>query len=156
MKLERTGNCFIAHPEEGYPANYWDNAKKQNNEALINPLLGFDFNKELEEYDAELDDVLWGRMITYSNQLLERMAECADIDELTDLLNSFGKTMPGYKEGDKEYTFEQMNFTKLINKDYDTGDPDPGSDDEDPDENGESPYAVYYNWMTTYGYAPAG
>ena len=155
MKLERTGNCFIAHPEEGYPANYWDNAKKQNNEALINPLLGFDFNKQLEEVDSELDDVLWGRLVNYSNQLIERMAECADIDELKDLLDSFGKTMPNYKDGDKEYTVEQMNFTKLVNKNYDTGDPDPGSEDEDPDENGESPYAVYYNWMITYGYAPA-
>ena len=99
--------------------------------------------------------MLWGRLVNYSNQLIERMAECADIDELTDLLESFGKTMPNYKDGDKEYTVEQMNFTKLVNKNYDTGDPDPGSDDEDPDENGESPYAVYYNWMTTYGYAPA-
>ncbi len=157
MKIERTGNCFIAHPEEGYPANYWDNAKKQNNEALINPLLGFDFNSRLDEFDLELDDVLWGRMETYSNQLIERMSECADITELEDLLNSFGKAMPSYKEENgKEYTFEQMNFTKLTNKNYDTGDPDPGSDDEDPDENGESPYAVYYSWMSDYGYAPAG
>lgn len=157
MKLERTGNCFIAYPEEGLPANYWDNAKKQNNEALINPLLGFDFNKELEEYDAELDDLLWSRIVNYSNQLIERMSECADISELEDLINSFGNAMPNYKEGaDKEYTFVQMNFTKLTNKNYDTGDPDPNSEDDDPDENGESPYAVYYNWMETYGYVPAG
>ena len=157
MKLERTGNCFIAHPEEGLPANYWDNAKKQNNDALINPLLGFDFNKELEEFDAELDEVLWGRMMNYSNQLIERMAECADISELTELINSFGKAMPNYKEENgKEYTFAQMNFEKLTNSAYDTGDPDGNPDTDSVDENGESPYTVYYNWMTTYGYVPAG
>ncbi len=56
MKVERTGNCFIAYPEEGQPANYWENAKKQNNEALINPLLGFSFNQMLDNEDKHLDN----------------------------------------------------------------------------------------------------
>jgi hypothetical protein len=47
MDIKKTGNCFIAHPEEGKPADYWEDAKKQNNAAVIDPLLGFDFNLQL-------------------------------------------------------------------------------------------------------------
>ena len=63
MKIERTGNCFIAHPEEGLPENYWENAKNQNNDALINPLLGFDMNKVLNDRNTEDPKKLYNELL---------------------------------------------------------------------------------------------
>ena len=183
MDIEKTGNCFIAYPEEGKPINYWENSKLQNIDALIDPLLGFDFNVMLEEYNAELDNKLLDYVgidgtpevngypgnVNFAMQVLEKINSCTDYDELDELLNDpvsgFVTVFQG-KDGNgrpemvivdskgKVINFG-VDFKKLTNPLYDTSDPDPSTDDESPDENGESPYAVYYNWMMTYGYVPS-
>lgn len=46
MDINKTGNVFIAHPEEGMSADAWEYAKKQNQDMKIDCLLGFDFLSE--------------------------------------------------------------------------------------------------------------
>jgi hypothetical protein len=162
MKIERTGNCFIAHPEEGNPADYWENAKKQINDALINPLLGFDFNEQLKEYDANLDNNLLKYTAVLSEQTLEKINACSDYAELEELVNNKStglcKTLEGnplmYIDGVADAF--PLNLIKFTNKLYDTATGGGTSSDGEPiaDKAGESPYAVYYNWMQTYGYLP--
>ncbi len=41
MDIEKTGNMFIAHPEQGISLDAWEYAKKQNIDALPNLTLGF-------------------------------------------------------------------------------------------------------------------
>ena len=183
MDIEKTGNCFIAYPEEGKSPDYWENSKKQNNDALINPLLGFDFNAMLAEYSTKLDNDLMDYIGLDSNNELRRypgsydlttqiqsqIDACEDFSELEDLVNNaisgFAATLEGkpnlviydIKDGVvvKQYNFP-VNLPKVINKNYDTatGGGTDASGDPIADTNGESPYAVYYNWMQTYGYVP--
>ena len=41
MDVSKTGNVFMAHPEEGYPADYWDQWVQQNESAKSYPTYGF-------------------------------------------------------------------------------------------------------------------
>lgn len=148
MKIEKTGNCFIAHPEEGLPANYWYNSKQQNKEALVDPLLGFDFNLELEEYGTSLDDGMLENLSNYSAYILDMLDECVDFDELNETIKGFEKNMPLYKSEDGDFPFDTV-FSKLMDTSYDTG-----ANPEKPDLNGESPYTIYYSWMSSFGYLP--
>lgn len=43
MNIFKTGNAFIAHPSADMSANVWEIGKQQNRDALIEPLLNFDF-----------------------------------------------------------------------------------------------------------------
>lgn len=163
MDIEKTGNCFIAHPEEGLPADYWENSKKQNNDALINPLLGFDFNRELAEYNAKLDDVLISYVAQFSDTKLAEIEECANYEELYELVedktNGFAATLDGnasmsvtVDENGVEKEYEVVvNLTKFCNNAYDTATGNSG----EPDTYGESPYTIYYGWLQTYGFVPA-
>ena len=158
MDIEKTGNCFIAYPEEGLAKDYWENSKKQNNDALINPLLGFDFNKELAEYNTNLDNQLLANVVMLNEQTLAKINDCADYDELVELVedttNGFAKLFTGNPTIKVPgFTDEvNVNLSKLCNKLYDTATGNSG----EPDEHGESPYAIYYGWMQTYGFVPAG
>ncbi|MBE6619702.1 MAG: hypothetical protein E7626_08055 [Ruminococcaceae bacterium] len=157
MDIRKTGNCFIAHPEEGLPADYWENSKNQNNDALINPLLGFDFNSIFEEYDTDLDYKLWSYMMQYTAQISAEIEACEDIDELTKLVSDEKSGLCVTLASDPLISVEYegqiydnfpLKLSKLTNKTYNPADEE--------DNAGESPYAVYYTWMQTYGYIPAG
>lgn len=118
MTLETTGNCFIANPDPRMGNNltvkYWENSAKQNNDALINPLLGFSFDEELglnEATDFETDkelidyyanckvtnsgypvldyDVQWMRMVDASNCILEDINNCTSLEELNAYLDAY-------------------------------------------------------------------
>ena len=160
MDIEKTGNCFIAHPEEGLPANYWEDAKKQNNEALINPLLGFDFNAVLSEYDAKLDNTLWKYCEILTEQTLAKINDCETFDELRDIVsnNTTGLVYSLNPENNPKIVIEgyrdpvSVNLKKLTNNAYDTatGGGFDSSGSPIADENGESPYTIYYKWLTMY------
>jgi len=153
MKIERTGNCFIAYPEEGLSPDYWEDAKAQNNHAVIHPLMGFDFNERLAEYGSSLDN--------------DQLARCAELSEKTwELIAGKGVTYEILKarlsedgELDARFSGSTVDITsgvtvrldKLTNKDYDTG---TGMNGE-MDYAGESPYTIYYRWLTALGYLPA-
>ncbi len=182
MDIEKTGNCFIAYPEEGKSPDYWENSKKQNNDALINPLLGFDFNTMLGKSSTKLDNNLLDYAGLDSNSELSRypgsydMVEqikaeidaCVSYEELENLINNsasgLGKTLEGKpilliyefdENGEITDTIEfYLNLPKLTNPNYDTGIGEGTDKDPVPDKNGESPYTVYYSWMETYGYVP--
>ncbi len=161
MDIEKTGNCFIAHPEEGLPADYWENSKEQNNDALINPLLGFDFNDELAEYSAKLDNKLWNNQIELARQTQAKIDDCADYDELYELIENKTSGLCSTLAGNPQMYIEgfpdpiTVNLNKLTNPQYDTASGlGEGPDGPIADLNGESPYTIYYSWMTTYGFLP--
>ncbi len=149
MDIEKTGNCFIAYPEEGNSPDYWEDAKSQNNDALIDPLLGFDFNERLAEYSANLDDNLLKNLDMLTAEVLAQIEKCENYDELEAYVNgTLAQTMAqsgvALTTGNKEI----VRFDKLTNKNYNTANGNSG----EPDEAGESPYAVYYSWLTAFGY----
>ena len=164
MDIEKTGNCFIAHPEEGLPADYWENSKKQNNDALINPLLGFDFNKILKsvntdrprrldnevmdlaglDSDTALDPKLYPDSVDLATQVLTRLEECISYEELVATVDSIAKLMTPNENGavfmtvkdaaGKEWNNHPLIITALIDPAYV---PEDGGDDI-PDEETET------------------
>lgn len=44
MDIDKTGNAFLAYLEPDMSADIWETGKEQNRDALIEPLLGFDFS----------------------------------------------------------------------------------------------------------------
>ena len=158
MDIEKTGNCFIAYPEEGLPSNYWEIAKLQNNEALINPLLGFSFDNILAESDGQLDNGLIENVNILSQQTLEKINACQTYEELDELVNTTTDGLADSLRPSRNPTiifpgFDDpvvVNLNKYCNNAY-----DPSSAEGGEDTSGESPYTVYYNWLSTYGYLPA-
>ena len=154
MDINKTGNCFVAHPEEGAPADYWEIYKIQNGEAVIDPLLGFDFATQLEMSGGtkmnkkDLNDI--GKANAYVLKVLDSVKTADTVDSVVASLASlFSKETVKYTESsdsgndaNKENNFN-VNMTKYT---------DPAYIDES--ETGESPYAVYVSWMAENGYLP--
>ncbi len=143
MDIKKTGNCFIAHPEEGKSPDFWEDAKAQNNDALIDPLLGFDFNERLAEYNASLDNGLLQKLDEYTAEILGKIEMCTTYAELEVYVNGTLAEIMSY-----DTTPNGVRLDKLTNKNYSTANGNSG----DPDMSGESPYAVYYSWLTAFGY----
>jgi len=159
MKVERTGNCFIAYPEEGLAPDYWENAKAQNNDAVINPLMGFDFNERLAEYGAALDDVQLKRFTELSKQTWELIADKnVSYEMLKSRLGENGELAEKFSQSNLEFQMMEdgelktvvARLDKLTDKNYDVT---TGSGGEQ-DFGGESPYTIYYRWLTSFGYVP--
>lgn len=152
MDIEKTGNCFKAIPQEEDGPDAWTYAKLQNNDALINPLLGFDFNTELADSENTLDVALIRHIRELSVDAKEKIDECATLDALEELLENdddgFKKQFARSSGDDK--------LVKAINNEYDPSQPKgPEVEDQQPDLSGESPYTIYYKWMKNYGYLPS-
>lgn len=175
MDIRKTGNCFIAYPEQGNPADYWEDAKAQNNQALIDPLLGFDFNTALDPTSgAKLDsrylidngftpkkdkngnivyekgEVVMVPIETDFEKLnaivLAGIENCGeDYEQLENYVNN---VLAENLEGNNAQigTSPAMDLDKITDKFY-----DPNVEDENGnvDEYGESPYAVYYKWVSS-------
>ena len=147
MDTTKTGNCYISHPEEGLPANYWDDAKKQSNETLINPLLGFDFNARLAEYGSQLDVAQLAILATCNEDTWADLMASADyenfvlnVEAAASLLN---RDIANVGE-------DSLRLYKIANKDYSTATGNGG----EPDMTGESPYTIYYKWLVEMKYLP--
>ncbi len=151
MAIEKTGNCFIATPHEDLGADAWVYAKQQNNDSLINPLLGFDFNMATADSDYSLDVALIDHINELSAQAKALVDECTTKAELNDLMMN---DEDGFK---KIYSSSagDVKLNKATNNSYDPESPlgPEGGDNQTPDKSGSSPFTVYQAWLTQYGYA---
>ena len=168
MSTERTGNCYISHPEEGLPADYWEDAKKQSNETLINPLLGLDFNERLKKTGAVLDDDQINVWQNCNANTLAKLDACTTFEAFVSELDAISKSMdkelvlvdvqtyvknPDDPEGPLvpgAIIQKYMRMDKLANKAYDTNTGNAG----EKDPAGESPYTIYYKWLVEMKYLP--
>lgn len=151
MDGNRTGNCFIGYPEEGLPANYWEDAKAQNNDALIDPLLGFDFNERLAEYGSSLDNDLIKNCELLSQQTMDQLEGCGSYEELEALVNgTLADSLSDQPVLNSGNIPVAVNIEKMTNKNYDTS----TALDGEPDPAGESPYTIYYKWLVAFSYTP--
>ena len=141
MDIEKTGNCFIAYPTEEMGADAWTYAKLQNNDSLINPLLGFDFNLAIADSDYAIDTELIDEIKRLNAETLEMIEECSNKDELMSLMSD---TVDGLIVKHDPSKTANEKLEKAVNSLYD---PDAAND-----KSGHSPYAVYYTWLTDYGY----
>ena len=149
MDLEKTGNCFIATPTEELGADAWTYAKMQNNDSLINPLLGFDFNEATKDSDYALDVALIDEINRLNDETLALINECTNKEDLMSLMSD---TSDGLIRKHSA-SAGNVKLNKATNSAYDPEAPlGPEVVDQTPDTSGSSPYTVYYTWLTTYGY----
>ena len=165
MDIRKTGNCFIAYPEQGNPANYWEDAKAQNNDALIDPLAGFNFNTVLDPTSGAKLDVRY--LIDTAVAVNDKTGKETQIDTDIEKLNAI--VLEGINNCGEDYaqlenyvnnvlaknlignnaqigTSPSMDLDKVTNKEYN---PNKEDDNGNIDENGESPYAIYFKWASS-------
>ena len=99
LDLNKTGNVFIAYPEENSPLDVWEYGKKQNLVAVLDPMLGFKINEE-----DNLNVELMKKFNTLSLQYKERLDACETYAELEAFLNTVNAelenvTDPNVKNG---------------------------------------------------------
>ena len=167
MTLEKTGNVFMAHPGEGKRADAWEGAREQNNESLIDPLLGFDFNTILDGDENGLDCNgvypsaklpgeegytpvgMLDKMAAKSADIQAKLDACTNLNDLEDLITAL-------KDELKESVKDNAWIKKANNPAYDAeAEKDGGTPDDTSDDDytyGNSPYTIYVNWLTEYGY----
>ena len=166
MDTEKTGNCYISHPEEGLPADYWEDAKKQSNETLINPLLGFDFADRLADYGAQLDIDQIEVWANCSKNTQKKLDACATYEVFVQELDAISQSMDRelisvdvqvyVKDPESgelvpgDIIPKYLNMGKMANKAYDTSTGNAGENDLA----GESPYTIYYKWLVEMKYLP--
>jgi len=96
MNIFKTGNTFVAHPDSYMSKDVWEIAKKQNLEALIEPLLDFDFaqivkdSAVVEEEEVKIGQK--GYVYTYASGYSKEVAsEHAYLKKWIDQCDATGK-----------------------------------------------------------------
>ncbi len=85
MSLEYTGNCFMAYPPEGKPADYWDIAKEHNIELVLSPFFGFKLTEDM----VDAAEYKWA--IGYSDWFYEELYEATTDDEVKDVIDDWAE-----------------------------------------------------------------
>ena len=86
MDINKTGNVFLAYPEEGMTPDAWDYGKLQNKDALVNLLVGFSISNPVE-YDLNkeaMDAVIEWTAITEAD-----LAACESVADIDRYLSGF-------------------------------------------------------------------
>ena len=83
MKLEYTGNCFIAHAPDGQTKEYWDLAKDHNIELVLSPY--FKLNITEEDIDMEM----YAHCLEIAEDFYADLDECTSEEEVVDLLDEY-------------------------------------------------------------------
>jgi len=81
MDIYKTGNAFIAYPEEYMSSNIWDYGKKQNSNAVYNPMIEFN----LSEYVSQIDFAMVGYFKQLSEKYEAQINACETSEELSAL-----------------------------------------------------------------------
>ena len=80
MKLEYTGNTFIAYPPEGSSADVWEVAKQHNLDLVMSPWFGFSYD------EAQIDQTVRAGIKSFSDSFYREL-ESVSYDELEDFID---------------------------------------------------------------------
>ena len=166
MSWAKTGNYFVLYPlvdpiheENSLPADIWETVKKQNFDAVIDPMLGFDLSKYTEKIDTTL--------VAYMNKLNSELVAAIDaartakdsamlaalIAEIKALLDAESTLtaedfaiLKGYIESTDSAVANDLdtlraNLKKAMSKSADS------------ETKLLSPYGAYASWLSSTGYA---
>ena len=186
MDIEATGNCFLAYPEEGMNKDVWDIAKEQNRVAVLNPLYGFSFDNELTWKDPETEtsdkkdpnpygtyQILDETLLTYISNLSDtvwgKITACQSYDELETLVTNLQKQLSPRNDA-KIGTITDNKMAVEEPETDEEGNPvekeTEAETEVETDREGNpiytqtveiyTPFVIYFNWLSKYGYLPAG
>lgn len=143
MDLYKTGNIFIAYPEEDMPVDAWEWATKQNLDAGTYPTVGFAFDKG-DPIDEDLLRIIAG----YSATVKAEIDACKTSEELEALFKQYDATT--YRATTAQVkkanaTETQKYLYRMIRQ---MEDEIPGL----PKASAQGPYVYYWSWMEEVGF----
>ncbi len=106
MKLEYTGNCFIAYAPNGETMEYWDMAKEHNQELVLSPYFRFEITEE------DIDMEYYEYMLGLANDFYTALDLCDEEDEAAAVIDEYWEL---YEED--EMVAEWLNEQPLPNGD---------------------------------------
>ena len=125
MDINKTGNVFTAHPEEGLRADYWDYAIQQNTDALIVPLFGLN----LDEFTLDTESL--NAFNGLYDEYMAKLNACTSVSELDAFFDESRKTLAN----DENYKIIKSGSYA----DFEEGEPAPL-------------YAIYFQWLLNNKY----
>lgn len=126
MDINKTGNTFIAHTMAGTDPEIWEYGMKQNRDATVDMILGFDLT------ESDVDREIIKSIQTLSGQIEKRINDCKTYDELKVLVDSLTVELrPQSNDSIKRY----VNVL---------AEPDA--------QGGNTPYVLLYEWMGSMGF----
>ena len=142
MDLHKTGNIFIAYPEEDMELDAWEWARKQNLDAGIYPTVGFKFDKN-DPVDEELISIIAG----YSAEVEKEIAACKTVEELSALFENYKTKYNGTRNQMKKASVTQVQ--KYV---YHMSRQDDPSEETGLKREYQSPFAYYWSWLEEKGF----
>ena len=137
MDLRKTGNIFIAYPEEDMELDAWEWARKQNLDAGTYPTVGFKFDKA-DPIDEELVNIIAG----YTAEVEKEIAACKTTEELISLFATYKTKYNGTVQQVKKANATQVQ--KLV---YHMSRQDDVSETTGLKREIQSPFAYYWSWL---------
>jgi hypothetical protein len=126
MDINKTGNVFIAHPEEGITPEYMEMAKKQNVAAVLYPCAGFNGTV----YSDSMNEEHIIKAKEFSAKYKEKIDACKNAAELEAVFAEFSE--------DTELRILYFSWNEI----------DPTPPEDEPEAKVlYSPYALYYKWL---------
>ncbi len=127
MDINKTGNVFMAHPEEGLPEDFWDVGVQQNADAYLMPTFGF----EIDDSEIVIDTVVIAKYQDMYDECMARIDACQTVDEVVKTINDI-----------KAEITADLDYQYIKNINY------PAKSEDDP-----LPMAkVYMQWLKDKGY----
>ena len=126
MDVNKTGNIFMAHPEEGLPGDYWNVGIEHNESVGITPIFGFVIDE-----DSELDVENLKTVLALEAHYMAELDKCKTVDEFNEFIKNVKKEIA-----------ENPAYIKVVSPRF--------------PEDGElsSLNYLYYNWLDQNGFLP--
>ena len=142
MDLRKTGNIFIAYPEEYMELDTLDWGRKQNLDAGTYPTVGFKFDKA-DPIDEELVNIIAG----YTAEVEKEMAACKTAEELKSLFDTYYTKYAG-----TQIQVKKANATQVQKYVFHMTRQDDVSETTGMKREIQSPYAYYWSWLEEKGF----
>ncbi len=87
MKLEYTGNCFLAYIPEGQSADYWEAAKAHNVDLVLSPFIHFEITEELLEENNLTE--LYEYVVEFSNEFYAALETATTEEAVAEVIDYY-------------------------------------------------------------------
>ena len=126
MDVNKTGNIFMAHPEEGLPGDYWNVGIEHNENVGITPIFGF-----VVDEDSELDVTNLKAVLALEEYYMAELEKCTTVEEFDEFVKRVKKELA-----------ENPSYIKVVSPKF--------------PEDGElsSLNYIYYTWLDNNGFLP--
>ncbi len=100
MKIEYTGNCFMAYAPEGEPADYWEIAKRHNVDLVLSPFFQLKITEDM--FDEE-SMALYNEIRAFSEEFYTALDNATNADEVEKCIDYYWELCDDDEADDGKY-----------------------------------------------------